>query len=122
MGFEKGPIVTLVQWNALREIDRNPAASMHLLAELTFNPDQAFGTLAHNLLRAGLIKRQQGQGRVLIPVLTERGPVLLMEGKIDTRPGCVTVSRLFHKMKVASWVVLSIGRSNTRLRPNCTKV
>lgn len=73
--------ITLVQWNALREIDRNPGASMHQLAELTFNSDQAFGTLAHRLLRAGLIKREQGQGRVLVHVLTERGHALLVDGK-----------------------------------------
>ncbi len=72
--------ISLVQWNALREIDRNPAASMHRLAELTFNSDQAFGTLAARLLRAGLIERRQGPGRVLAHVLTTRGEALLKEG------------------------------------------
>ena len=72
--------ISLVQWNALREIDRNPTASMHRLAELTFNSDQAFGTLASRLLRAGLIKRRQGRGRVLVHVLTEEGRRLLDEG------------------------------------------
>ncbi len=41
--------VSLVQWSALREIDRHPGVSMHRLAELTFNSDQAFGTLATRL-------------------------------------------------------------------------
>ena len=72
--------ITLVQWNALREVDRNPAASMHALAELTFNSDQAFGTLASRLLRAGLIERQQGPGRVLVHILTDQGKALLKEG------------------------------------------
>jgi hypothetical protein len=35
----------LVQWNALREIERNPGCSQHRLAERTFNSDQAFGSL-----------------------------------------------------------------------------
>jgi hypothetical protein len=43
--------VSLVQWNALREIDRNPGSTAHRLAELTFNSDQAFGTLTTRLLR-----------------------------------------------------------------------
>ena len=72
--------ISLVQWNALREIDRNPAASMHRLAELTFNSDQAFGTLVSRLLRAGLIERRQGRGRVLVHALTEEGKLLFDKG------------------------------------------
>ena len=58
--------ITLVQWNALREIDRNPSCSMHFLAELTFNSDQAFGKLVARLLRSGLVQRQSGAGRALV--------------------------------------------------------
>jgi len=73
--------ITLVQWNALREIDRNPGVSMHRLAELTFNSDQAFGTLTARLLQNGLIERFQGPGRVTHHRLTPKGTSLLHEGR-----------------------------------------
>ena len=73
--------VSLVQWSALREIDRNPGASMHRLAELSFNSDQAFGTLTTRLLRIGLIERLQGPGRVTHHRLTPKGVDLLRKGR-----------------------------------------
>jgi len=73
--------ISLVQWNALREIDRNPGASMHRLAELSFNSDQAFGTLTTRLLRIGLIERFQGPGRVTHHRLTPNGADLLRKGR-----------------------------------------
>ena len=72
--------LSLVQWNALREIQRNPGASMHQLAELTFNSDQAFGTLTTRLLRSGLIARAAGPGRMLQHQLTTKGEGLFREG------------------------------------------
>ena len=41
--------ITIVQWDALRHLDENPGASLHDLAVLTFQTDQAFGTLAQRL-------------------------------------------------------------------------
>ena len=73
--------ISLVQWSALREIDRNPGASMHRLAELSFNSDQAFGTLMARLLRIGLIERLQGPGRVAHHRLTPNGIDLLRKGR-----------------------------------------
>ena len=73
--------ISLVQWNALREIDRNPGASMHRLAELSFNSDQAFGTLTARLLRLALIERSQGPGRMTHHRLTPKGADLLREGR-----------------------------------------
>lgn len=72
--------VSLVQWNALREIDRNSGSSMHRLAELTFNSDQAFGTLTARLGRLGLIKQRPGTGRALITELTARGKSVFDQG------------------------------------------
>ena len=69
--------VSLVQWNALREIDRNPGSTMHGLAELTFNSDQAFGTLVTRLMKLGLVERQPGQGRAMIHSLTPAGTAKL---------------------------------------------
>ena len=65
--------ISLVQWNALREIHRNPDASAHALAEFTFNSDQAFGTLATRLIRLGFVIREPGKGRAIIHRLTPKG-------------------------------------------------
>lgn len=72
--------ISLVQWNALREIDRNPGRSAHALAELTFNSDQAFGTLITRLERLGFVERQNGKGRVIHHLLTAKGKQILEEG------------------------------------------
>ena len=73
--------VTLVQWNALREIDRNPDSSMHRLAELTFNSDQAFGKLMNRLLILGFVRRGKGTGRALVHTLTQEGLQVLRQGE-----------------------------------------
>jgi DNA-binding MarR family transcriptional regulator len=69
--------ISLVQWNALREIHRNPGSSMHALAEFTFNSDQAFGALTRRLIRQALVERQPGRGRVTVHCLTPKGEALL---------------------------------------------
>jgi DNA-binding MarR family transcriptional regulator len=71
--------ITLVQWNALREIDRNPGSTMHGLAELTFNSDQAFGTLVTRLMKMGFVERSPGLGRAMIHTLTRSGAAKLHE-------------------------------------------
>jgi DNA-binding MarR family transcriptional regulator len=73
--------VSLVQWNALREIERNPGSSQHRLAERTFNSDQAFGTLMTRLQAAGLVERHPGTGRATIHRLTPKGKALLRDGQ-----------------------------------------
>src|SRR6201994_3482355 len=65
--------VTLVQWDALRHLHANPGASLHDLAVLTFQTDQAFGTLAARLEARGLIRRVNGVGRAIRPELTPEG-------------------------------------------------
>jgi DNA-binding MarR family transcriptional regulator len=65
--------VSLVQWDALRHLDDHPGASLHQLAELTFQSDQAFGTLAARLVDRGLIERVPGPGRAVRHRLTARG-------------------------------------------------
>ena len=74
--------ISLVQWNALREIERHPNASMHQLAELTFNSDQAFGTLSSRLLRLGLVTRSPGGGRITHHRLTAKGHTLYEQGRL----------------------------------------
>lgn len=65
--------LSLVQWDALRHLDENPGASLHELAQLTFQSDQSFGTLAGRMIRGGLIERVPGPGRAVRHRLTKRG-------------------------------------------------
>lgn len=73
--------VTLVQWDALRAIDRTPGASGHDLATATFQSDQSFGTLATRLVERGLIERSAGRGRRIEHALTDAGRAALAEGQ-----------------------------------------
>jgi DNA-binding MarR family transcriptional regulator len=72
--------VTLVQWDALRAIERMPGASGHDLAVATFQSDQAFGTLANRLVGRGLIVRAAGRGRRIEHSLTDPGRTALRDG------------------------------------------
>ncbi|WP_028045805.1 MarR family winged helix-turn-helix transcriptional regulator [Cellulomonas sp. URHE0023] len=72
--------VSLVQWDALRAIDRMPDASSHDLAVATFQSDQAFGTLATRLVERELILRSAGRGRRLVHTLTDTGRAALKGG------------------------------------------
>lgn len=73
--------ISLVQWDALRHLKRNPDASQHQLAQLTFQTDQAFGTLAQRLIERGLIERLPGAGRALKHRLTPLGEALCQQGQ-----------------------------------------
>ena len=73
--------ISMIQWNALRTIDRYPEVCMHRLAVLTFNSDQAFSTLANRMRRLGLIERRRGAGRTTIHSLTSKGKTLLRSGR-----------------------------------------
>jgi DNA-binding MarR family transcriptional regulator len=70
-----------VQWDALRHLDQNPGASLHLLAQLTFQSDQAFGTLAGRMIENGLIERVASPGRAAHHRLTEKGHQLRRAGE-----------------------------------------
>ncbi|CAM5469411.1 MarR family winged helix-turn-helix transcriptional regulator [Leifsonia shinshuensis] len=72
--------ISLVQWDALRAIERMPHASGHDLAVATFQSDQSFGTLANRLLARGLITRSSGRGRRLEHALTDAGHAALQDG------------------------------------------
>ena len=87
--------ISLVQWGALREIERHPGLCMHRLAELTFNSDQAFGTLMTRLLRQKLVERQPGMGRANVHRLTPRGKTLLGEGRKRVRQ---VLARIFARL------------------------
>jgi DNA-binding MarR family transcriptional regulator len=71
--------ISLVQWDALRHLARNPGASLHDLAQLTFQSDQAFGSLAGRMVEHGLIERVPGAGRAIHHRITDKGRRLLDE-------------------------------------------
>ncbi|HEX4700529.1 MAG TPA: MarR family transcriptional regulator [Pseudonocardiaceae bacterium] len=72
--------ISLVQWDALRHLHENPGASLHDLAQLTFQTDQSFGALAGRMLARGLIERVPGAGRAVRHRLTEKGDQLRAAG------------------------------------------
>lgn len=72
--------ISIVQWDALRCLDENPDASLHDLAQLTFQSDQAFGTLATRMIERGLIERLAGPGRAVRHRLTDEGRKLRRAG------------------------------------------
>jgi DNA-binding MarR family transcriptional regulator len=72
--------ISLVQWDALRHLDENPRASLHDLAQLTFQTDQSFGGLAARMSERGLIERVPGPGRAVRHRLTDKGLKLRRAG------------------------------------------
>lgn len=73
--------ISLVQWHALREIDRNPGSTQLRLADLTFNSAQAFGALMTRMLRDDLVQRESGVGRAYSLSLTPKGQQLIQDGE-----------------------------------------
>jgi DNA-binding MarR family transcriptional regulator len=72
--------ISLVQWDTLRHLHRHPDASLHDVAQLTFQTDQSFGSLATRMVERGLIERIPGPGRAVRHRLTERGEQLRQAG------------------------------------------
>ncbi|MDL9948111.1 MarR family winged helix-turn-helix transcriptional regulator [Gordonia sp. ABSL11-1] len=73
--------LSLVQWDTLRHLHRHPKASLHDLAELTFQSDQSFGSLASRMSARGMIERIPGPGRAVRHRLTAEGERLRTEGQ-----------------------------------------
>ncbi|AXH36107.1 MarR family transcriptional regulator [Humibacter sp. BT305] len=95
--------VSLVQWDALRTIERMPRASNHDLAVATFQSDQAFGALAARLVDRGLITRTAGQGRRIEHSLTAGGHDALEHGH---RLATTTLEELFAPLDEAQRAAL----------------
>jgi DNA-binding MarR family transcriptional regulator len=72
--------VSLVQWDVLRHLSQQPDASLHALAELTFQTDQSMGALATRMMQRGLIERAPGPGRAVRHRLTARGQQVRQAG------------------------------------------
>jgi DNA-binding MarR family transcriptional regulator len=73
--------LSLVQWDTLRHLHRQPDASLHDLAVLTFQTDQSFGSLAGRMADRGLIERVPGPGRAVRHRLTDEGARLRAAGQ-----------------------------------------
>lgn len=73
--------ISIAQWDALRHLRENPDASLHELAQLTFQTDQAFGALAARMGDRGLIQRRMEPGRAVRHRLTEKGEQLEEEAR-----------------------------------------
>jgi DNA-binding MarR family transcriptional regulator len=73
--------LSLVQWDTLRHLHRQPDASLHDLAVLTFQTDQSFGSLAGRMVDRGLIERVPGPGRAVKHRLTDEGERLRAAGQ-----------------------------------------
>jgi DNA-binding MarR family transcriptional regulator len=72
--------LSLVQWDTLRHLHAIPGASLHRLAELTFQTDQSMGELARRMVDRGLIERIEGPGRKVQHQLTPAGDELRLAG------------------------------------------
>jgi DNA-binding MarR family transcriptional regulator len=83
--------LSLVQWDTLRHLHRQPDASLHDLAVLTFQTDQSFGSLAVRMAERGLIERVSGPGRAVRHRLTDEGARLRAAGQ-DVADGVVASS------------------------------
>ncbi|WP_284293037.1 MarR family winged helix-turn-helix transcriptional regulator [Luteimicrobium album] len=73
--------LTLAQWDTLRHLHAHPGASLHDLAVLTFQSDQAMGTLAARTVARGLLERADGPGRAVRHRITEKGERLRVAGQ-----------------------------------------
>ena len=65
--------VSLPQWDVLRRLHERPDASLHELAQLTFQTDQSMGSLAARMVARGLLERLEGSGRAVRHRLTPDG-------------------------------------------------
>ena len=72
--------VSLPQWDVLRRLHEAPDASLHDLAQRTFQTDQSMGSLATRMIARGLIERVPGPGRAVRHRLTARGEDLRERG------------------------------------------
>lgn len=71
---------TIVQWDVLRAIEREPGASAHDLAVATFQSDQSLGVTIRRMQAKGLVERRTGRGRRLEHGITEAGAAVLEQG------------------------------------------
>jgi DNA-binding MarR family transcriptional regulator len=72
--------LSIAQWDVLRNLAAHPDASLHELAQRTFQTDQSMGTMANRMTDRGLIQRVEGPGRAVRHQLTPEGDHLRQAG------------------------------------------
>jgi len=72
--------ISLVQWDVLRDLHREPDASLHDLAVQTFQTDQSMGELAKRMVDRGLLARVDGPGRAVRHRLSSEGEAAYKAG------------------------------------------
>lgn len=72
--------LSLAQWDVLRDLHREPGASLHDLAVQTFQTDQSMGELAKRMVDRGLLGRVDGPGRAVRHRLTSQGQAAYQAG------------------------------------------
>ncbi|SDP18545.1 DNA-binding transcriptional regulator, MarR family [Nakamurella panacisegetis] len=93
-----GAGLSLVQWDVLRHLHREPDASLHDLATATFQTDQSMGELAKRMVDRGLVIRAAGPGRAVRHRLTDEGEAAyrtgsgIVDGVLADSIGILTVS------------------------------
>ena len=65
--------ISLVQWDVLRDLHRQPDLSLHDLAVQAFQTDQSMGELAKRMVERGLLTRVDGPGRAVRHRLSTEG-------------------------------------------------
>jgi DNA-binding MarR family transcriptional regulator len=65
--------LSLKQWEVIRQLRREPEASLHDLAMRTFQTDQSMGELAKRMVDRGLLARVEGPGRAVRHRVTSAG-------------------------------------------------
>ncbi|WP_197382157.1 MarR family winged helix-turn-helix transcriptional regulator [Mycolicibacterium mengxianglii] len=72
--------ISLVQWDVLRDLHRDPDLSLHDLAMQTFQTDQSMGELAKRMVARGLLTRVDGPGRAVRHRLSDAGEAAYQAG------------------------------------------
>jgi DNA-binding MarR family transcriptional regulator len=72
--------LSLVQWDVLRHLYREPDSSLHDLAVQTFQTDQSMGELAVRMIDHGLLARVDSPGRAVHHRLTVEGEAAYQTG------------------------------------------
>lgn len=83
--------LSLPQWDVLRHLHRAPTASLHDLALLTFQTDQAAGALVARMIQRGLLERIDAPGRAIRHRITAEGERVRVAGA-DLVDGVLTES------------------------------
>ena len=72
--------LSLIQWDVLRRLHREPDASLHDLAVQTFQSDQSIGELARRMVDRDLLARADSEGRAVRHRLTSVGEAAFEAG------------------------------------------